>query len=114
MGAIVVALFLSSCAANGSAPASAQGTWGQDQPGQPQLVLEDGGSVFGTDGCNRLSGSWEESGGVITFGTLVGTRMMCEEVDVWLSDAATAKVDQDNLIIDDASGAKIGTLKRSK
>ncbi|GAA4368332.1 META domain-containing protein [Paeniglutamicibacter cryotolerans] len=112
LGAIAAALLLSSCAANGSTAATPIGTWGEQGQGQPQLVIEDGGQVSGTDGCNRLMGSWEDSGGVIAFGTLAGTRMMCEEVDVWLGDAASATVDNDRLVIEDASGAMIGTLQR--
>ena len=114
LGAIAAVLLLSSCAANGSAPATPLGTWGEEKQGQPQLVIEDGGKVSGTDGCNRLIGSWADAGGVITFGTLSGTRMMCEEVDVWLGDAASATVDNDSLVIEDASGARIGTLQRAK
>lgn len=114
LGAIAAVLLLSSCAAATPAPASPIGTWGEQKEGEPQLVLEDGGRVSGTDGCNRLMGSWEETDGTISFGALASTRMMCEGVDVWLSDASSAKLENDTLTIEDAAGEKIGTLQRTK
>lgn len=34
--------------------------------------------VFGTGGCNRLRGGWQQTGSTIKLGPLAGTMMMCE------------------------------------
>lgn len=34
--------------------------------------------VFGTGGCNRLRGGWQQKGTTIKLGPLAGTMMMCE------------------------------------
>jgi heat shock protein HslJ len=35
------------------------------------------GTLAGTAGCNRLMGSWQEKGAVLTVGPLAATRMAC-------------------------------------
>ncbi|PQZ87753.1 META domain-containing protein [Arthrobacter sp. MYb227] len=108
LGAI---LLVSACATGGSASPNPVGTWGVSEEGKPQLVIEDGGTLHGTDGCNRLIGNWAEADGNITFSQLAGTRMFCEGVDTWLSDAASAKIVNKTLEIHNAQDAKIGTLE---
>ncbi|GAA1857402.1 META domain-containing protein [Paeniglutamicibacter psychrophenolicus] len=105
-------LLLSSCASSARVPPDPVGGWGTDGPGQPNLVLEANGKLHGTDGCNRLVGSYEASGTDITFGPLGGTRMFCEGVDTWLSNAAGGTLGADTLEITDAQGQRIGTLER--
>ncbi|MBC7519999.1 MAG: META domain-containing protein [Sandarakinorhabdus sp.] len=34
--------------------------------------------VFGTGGCNRLRGGWQQTGSKIKLGPMAGTMMMCE------------------------------------
>nr|WP_310524257.1 META domain-containing protein [Polymorphobacter sp.] len=34
--------------------------------------------VFGTGGCNRLRGGWQQTGSTIKLGPMAGTMMMCE------------------------------------
>lgn len=109
LGAI---LLVSACAAGNSASPSPVGTWGVTVDGKPQLVIEEGGTLHGTDGCNRLVGNWAETDGNITFSQLAGTRMFCEGVDTWLSDAAGAKIVNKSLEIHNDKDAKIGTLDR--
>ena len=75
-------------------------------------MLEADGKLHGTDGCNRLLGSYEASGTDIVFGPLGGTRMFCEGVDTWLSHVAGATLAADTLEIMDAQGQRIGTLER--
>lgn len=105
-----IILLTSACASSGSSSPSPVGTWGATGEGKPQLVIEDGGTLHGTDGCNRLVGNWAETEGNITFSQLAGTRMFCEGVDTWLSDAVSAKIIKNSLEIRDAKNAKIGTL----
>lgn len=102
-------LLLAGCGAAAPSPA---GTWGSSQQGEPQLVLDANGSLSGTDGCNRLMGSWSKKDSTITFGQVASTRMACEGVDTWLVDLATAKVSGSTMRVFDASGSEIGTLKR--
>ncbi|RAX49399.1 META domain-containing protein [Arthrobacter sp. AQ5-05] len=105
-------LLLTSCAPSTPELPDPLGGWGTDGPGQPNLVLEADGKLHGTDGCNRLVGSYEASGTDITFGPLGGTRMFCEGVDTWLSHAAGATLGADTLEIIDAQGQRIGSLER--
>lgn len=104
-------VLLSGCAGE---PASAEGTWGAEGDGKPQLVLEAGGELSGTDGCNRLMGAWTQADATtIDFGEVASTMMACEGVDTWLVELSTAKLDGDVLRILDSSGAEIGTLART-
>jgi heat shock protein HslJ len=46
---------------------------------QVTLNFGDDGRVSGTDGCNRFTGAFTESGESLTFGPLASTMMACEE-----------------------------------
>ena len=88
------------------------GTWGSDAAGEPNLTLAQDGNVSGTDGCNRLTGSWSQDGTTVKFGELASTMMFCEGVDTWLLEVSTATVEGTTLHVMDADGAEIGTLAR--
>ncbi|RNE49763.1 META domain-containing protein [Corynebacterium alimapuense] len=108
-----VGLALSACSSSSAAVVVA-GTWGEDAQGQPQLVLEEDGHLSGTDGCNRLAGSWEQNDEqTITFDQVAMTKMACFDVDTWLMSLDTAFVDGDVMHVNDASGAEIGSLLRA-
>lgn len=92
------------------------GTW-QQQPAPttgdvPQLVLENGGGLSGTDGCNIFGGAWTGSGRTVEFEDVIGTLIACDDVDDWLRDAAGGTVEGNTLKIVDADGAVIGELQR--
>src|SRR3954470_10330617 len=108
-GALAVALLLTGCAPAAAPPA---GTWGSSTQGEPQLVLQANGSLSGTDGCNRLTGTWSKNGKTVTFGEVASTRMACAEVDTWLINLATGTVAGKTMHILDAAGTEIGTLSR--
>ncbi|MFB9307843.1 heat shock protein HslJ [Agromyces hippuratus] len=115
---LLAATLLSACAGNsGTAPVETVdpvGTWGDvSATGEPSLAFGNGGSLSGTDGCNRLVGSWTAEGDTVTFVEVASTRMLCEGVDPWLSALATATVSGDTLTVFDESGAEIGTLPRT-
>ena len=112
--AMGAAMLLSGCASGTAGAPDPVGTWGVAEEGKPQLVLEEGGTLHGTDGCNRLVGTWSEADGKVVFGPLAGTRMFCEGVDTWLSDAKSAKVVSGSLEIFDVKDAAIGTLKHAE
>ena len=97
----------------GAEPPLPAGSWGDpDASGRPSLVLADDGRLSGSDGCNRLMGSWTSEGSSATFSPLAVTRMYCEGIDTWLSAAASAEASASTLRILDSSGSEIGTLAR--
>lgn len=110
-------LALSGCGAGsdgtGQGAIDPVGSWGQTDPGQPNLELDPDGSFTGTDGCNRLGGSWEADGNTVTFSHVFSTLMACEDIDTWLSALAAATVSPDSLLILDEDGKQIGTLERA-
>ncbi len=119
-GSLLLALTISSCGAT-TGPV---GTWGDgyNTDKQPYLELalaaekdasfDQAGFVSGSDGCNRLSGQWFMAKGDLSFQQLGGTHMACENVETWLSKAATATIDGDVMTVHDAEGKDLGTLDR--
>ena len=113
-----VGLVVSACAgtAPDASPASADsvvGTWGDTGDSQPHLVLSSDGSVVGTDGCNGIATTFAVDGTSIEFESFMSTFKACEGVDTWLSAVHSAEVDGDDMIVSNASGDRIGTLKRT-
>lgn len=127
LGIAVVALLAAGCSASpgsgsgsdtgpasgaGPGTASAVGPWGRDAPRTPRLELAEDGGFTGTDGCNRLFGSWTQDERTVEFSGIGSTRMSCLDVDTWLEQLHSARVDGDTLHISDADGVEIGTLGR--
>ena len=115
---LLAATLLTACAGNPGGeptePVDPVGTWGDAATAdEPSLVLGDDGALTGTDGCNRLIGTWAAEADTVTFVEVASTRMMCEGVDTWLSALATGTVDGDTLTVFDESGEEIGTLERA-
>lgn len=112
--AVALAVGLAGCSA-GTSSGDVTGVWGTpDATGTPGLELKADQSVTGTDGCNRLVGTWSLNGDTIEFGTFASTLMACEGVDTWLSQASTATVDGSVMTVQDSDGAEIGTLDRAE
>ncbi|WP_244284201.1 META domain-containing protein [Agromyces badenianii] len=115
---LLTASALTACAGNpgGSAePADPVGTWGDAvAAGEPSLALAGDGKLTGTDGCNRLMGTWTAEDDAIAFTDVASTRMACEGVDTWLSNLATGTIAGETLTVLDADGAEIGTLPRAE
>lgn len=106
-------LLLTACSSETTgSPDSPEGTWGVDAPGEPQLVLAEDGNVSGTDGCNRLMGSWEQVGDRVELGELASTMMLCDNVDPWLGAAASLEIDGQMVRVFDDAGTELGTLER--
>jgi heat shock protein HslJ len=112
--AFVATTLLAGCAGSGTSPFV--GAWGESNDARkPSLDLKVDGSATGTDGCNRLIGSWKEDGKTVTFGGFSSSRMACEGVDTWLSNAATAKIQEDGkMAVFGQDGTELGTLGSSK
>ena len=128
---LAAALALTGCATGGSgslygdAPTesaddeisagAATGTWGDaTDTTEPSLVLEEDGTLTGTDGCNQLSGQWVENGVELTFENVASTMMLCADVDTWLSGLDTATIDGSTMTVYDESGDELGTLERTE
>jgi heat shock protein HslJ len=89
-----------------------------DPKREPHLVLEPGGKVAGSDGCNRLAGSYELTGETITFGRMAGTMMACPDSGETdhafrqaLENARRWKITGDGLELFDASGARLARFE---
>jgi heat shock protein HslJ len=89
------------------------GTWGETELAEPHLVFDEGGTVSGTDGCNNLTGQWKIDSDTIVLSKMATTKKYCEGVDTWLTRAATATVEDDDLVIADEDGGVIGSLDRT-
>lgn len=92
--AVVACLLASPIAAGaqpgGPPPAFERGRWdalelaGEPVPAipaarRPHLIFGDGTAVTGSDGCNRLTGSYTVEGEALTFGPLIATQMACQD-----------------------------------
>lgn len=115
MLAASAALLLTACASPSTTPAASHaGIWGDAAgTGAPYLELDDDGKLSGTDGCNRLIGTWKADGNDITFGELASTRMACEGVDAWLAGAVSATITDTTMTVIGADGSEIGALDRA-
>ena len=106
---------LGACAdgSTGSSPAEdVAGVWGmQDTEGIASLELAEDGTATGTDGCNRMVGTWEQNDTQVAFGEWATTRMACQSVDTWLSLSVKATLEGENLVFVDENGIEIGTLQ---
>lgn len=71
------------------------------------------GSLAGTDGCNRLTGSWSADVKTITFTDVAATSMMCEHVDTWLSEFATGTFEGETRTVRDGPGTEIDRHDRA-
>ena len=112
VGILALACALTGCA---SSTLDVTGTWGDPNvAGRPSIELSATGEVTGTDGCNRLMGSYEVEGNEVVFGPLASTMMYCEGVDTWMLNAASATVEGDRMTVYNLDGQSIGTLERSQ
>lgn len=103
---------LTGCSSTGSSSdPSPVGTWGDLDIAY--LELGEDGALAGSDGCNRLAGSWEAEGATVTFMGVASTMRACEDVDEWLGRLDTATVGHDELTIYNVDGQQIGVLARN-
>jgi heat shock protein HslJ len=86
----------------------------QDARREAHLIFASAGSVSGSDGCNRMSGTYELKGDAIKFGQMMGTLMACPntgDVDRLfreaLASASRLSVVGDRLELFDASGKRV-------
>lgn len=112
LATVSAALCLVACS---SAAATPVGVWGDETTADaPNLTLAEDGTVSGSDGCNRIVGSYTHEGDTVTFAQLATTMRFCEGIDTWLSTGTSATVSGDSLLIFNDAGDEIGALERSK
>lgn len=93
-------------------PDAAQ-VWVADVPAGTKLVLNDSGDFGAHDGCNTGSGTWEQEGENYTFSEGMFTLRGCAGMDPWLSQARSATVTGDILLLHDAEGTRVGSMTRA-
>ena len=98
----------------GEADTGPEGTWGSMEAGHPNITLEPDGRAHGTDGCNRMTGSWHPEGDDIIFSDMTSTLMACENVDTWFAATETATIQGELLRCFNGAGEQIGTLPRNE
>ena len=89
-----------------------------DAQPEPHLVLEPGGRFAGSDGCNRLTGSYELKGETITFSKIAGTMMACPDTagterafKQALPNTRRWKITGDGLELYDADGTRLARFE---
>lgn len=85
---------------------------------KPHLLFKPEGRVSGSDGCNRISGSYELKKDAITFGAVASTRMACTDIgDVdrafgqAISRARRFRIVGDRLELSDADGKRVAVFR---
>jgi len=82
-----------------------------DTPTAPFLSIQADGSYSGNDGCNVLTGTWEQADDeAIRFTAGAMTLMACEGVDQWLNQAAQGRVRAGVMTLQSADGTVLGQL----
>ena len=80
-------------------------------PTAPFLSIQADGSYSGNDGCNALTGTWEQADDeAILFTAGAMTLMACEGVDTWLNQAAQGRVRAGVMTLQSAEGLVLGQL----
>jgi heat shock protein HslJ len=89
-----------------------------DNQTEPHIVLNTENRVSGSDGCNRLMGSYVLDGEKLTLGEMAGTRMACAEgaaqaqaFNEALTKVAIYTVHSDQLELRDATGLVLARFK---
>lgn len=89
----------------------------QDANREAHLTFQPGGRVSGSDGCNRITGSYELKGEAVTFPKMAGTQMACVDIGDLdrafkdaLNSATRLTVAGDRLELFDASGKRLAAF----
>ncbi|WP_308797451.1 META domain-containing protein [Agromyces silvae] len=114
---MIIGLGLSGCAgeAGDDSGIDAVGTWGDPSAeNAAYLSLDADGGLTGSDGCNRLTGSWKlNPADQIQFEQVASTRMACEGVETPLEGLDVATISGDTMTVFGEADAQIATLERS-
>jgi putative lipoprotein len=90
----------------------------QNATREVHLVFQAADRVSGSDGCNRITGSYERKGDGITFGLMAGTQMACaDNADIEqgfraaLKGASRLRIAGDRLELLDATGSRLAAFE---
>jgi heat shock protein HslJ len=90
----------------------------QDVSREANLQFDANGQVSGSDGCNRITGSYQMKGDTVTFGQMAGTQMAC--INTGATDRAFREALKnttrfvrtgDRLELFDATGTRLASLR---
>lgn len=114
---IAATIGLAGCAseAGDDSGIDAVGTWGDPSAEQAAyLSLDSDGNLTGSDGCNRLTGTWKlNPADQVQFEDVASTRMACEGVETPLDGLAVATISGTTMTVFGEGDAQIATLERS-
>lgn len=123
---LVGVMSLSGCAGPGGASRSTVeaadlvGTWTIDEtfsgPEQPFIAIVDDGTWIGSDGCNRVQGTWElGDAGALTTTAGPSTLMACDgaQLPLAMALATYVQLSGDTLTISSSRDSTVTTLVRS-
>jgi len=88
----------------------------QDASREAHLQFQSGNRVFGSDGCNRITGTYQLTGEHVTFGQIAATQMACldstteEPFRKALSNASRLTIAGERLELFDAKGTRLGVF----
>jgi len=92
-------------------------TTAQNPAREAHLVFDAGGRVSGSDGCNRITGTYMLTGDVVTFGQMAGTQMACVDtagIDgpfrEALKSATRLRIAGDRLELTDTPGRRLAAF----
>jgi len=105
----LVALAALTAAGCGFVSMAAKGTWA-DSSGEVVLTFTQEGLITGTDGCNKVEGTWEEHGDDVTLTLQIDEENDCPGVDVWLVDPTEAVIDGDVMQVYGPNNTHLGEL----
>lgn len=91
---------------------SVVGRWSSDEKGEPHLEFFEDGSVKGSDGCNGINTTYEQTDATITIEPAVSTLKGCPGVDTWLRKCRTLEINGSEMTVKNANDEEIGTLTR--
>jgi heat shock protein HslJ len=82
-----------------------------DTPTAPFLSIQADGNYSGNDGCNALTGTWDQADDeAIRFTAGAMTLMDCEGIDTWLNRASQGRVRAGVMTLQAADGLVLGQL----
>jgi putative lipoprotein len=94
-----------------------QATPTQDAKREAHLLFQAGGRLAGSDGCNRIAGSYDLKGNVVEFGQVASTQMACINTEdiarafgEALKSATRLTIAGDRLELMDATGKRLASF----
>ena len=88
-------------------------TFASTEKGEPFLEFAQDGSYTGSDGCNGLGGTYQVDEDQLVLSPGMSTLIACPDIDTWVRNTKTVKLDGSSLVLFDKTGAELGTLEKS-